>query len=398
MISLQHPLWLCPFRVFFLATASSALLLLAAWGLFLTGFLPLPPFAGGAVIWHAHELLHGCILASVIGFILTAVPEFTGVRPIAARHVRRLFGLWLLARTAFALSGLIGSAATVLAALCDLGLLAGVLLWLAKPLWQGSGRRHLAFFHALLALFVVECGFYASLLGGGDALPWLRLTGSLSMILIIIALSRISMRLVNDVLVERGDDSAPYVARPPRRNLAILTLGLHGAAGFWLPGNPLLGWLALAAAAAVFNLLNDWHIGKALWRRWVLLPYLVYWLMALAYTLQGLSSFFPALPGSSSAAHLAYIGSIGLSMLIVMSIAGRLHAGHDLDRRNWLPWSGAILLLAAGARYAPDWLGAAALLLASGLWCLAWFLYLRHALPVLLGPRPDNRAGCDEGG
>ena len=106
--TLAHPLWLCAFRPFFALTALSALGLMLPWVLFLTLGWPLPALggsAGGALAWHAHELLLGMGLAAAAGFVLTAVPEFTRTSAFAARHVRRLAACWLAARLAFAASG-----------------------------------------------------------------------------------------------------------------------------------------------------------------------------------------------------------------------------------------------------------------------------------------------------
>ena len=46
-------------RPFFLLTMGSAVLLIALWSAVLALGLPPPPVAGGALVWHAHELLLG---------------------------------------------------------------------------------------------------------------------------------------------------------------------------------------------------------------------------------------------------------------------------------------------------------------------------------------------------
>ena len=50
--------------------------------------------------------------------------------------------------------------------------------------------------------------------------------------------------------------------RVPRRRTPS-----SGDADGLAPGAPTAGWLALATAAALFNLLNDWHLGRVLLRR-----------------------------------------------------------------------------------------------------------------------------------
>lgn len=391
------PVWLCPFRPFFLLTAAHGALAMAAWIAFLSGLLPLPDVAGGAVVWHAHEMLFGFAMASIVGFLLTAVPEFTGLPSIPRRRLHVLVALWLGGRLAFTFSGALTAWP---AALCDLALLLTLIASVAGPLWRQPDRRHVAFLYNLLALLAVHAGFYAALLGGHDPMPWLRLSIGVLMALIIVALSRISMRLVNDVLEAQGGESAPYMARPPRRNLAVFAIAAYSAGEFLLPGHAVAGWLALAAAAAIANLLNDWHVGRALLQRWALIPYLVYVCMALGYALIGLGR----LSGNemtSAGEHLLVVGSLGLAVLIVMAVAGRMHSGWGLDHRRWLPLGALLFVLAALARVGSSTpFGAAAatagLHAAATLWIAGWSIYLAYSLKPLSGPRPDDRGGCDE--
>ncbi len=390
-------LWICPFRPFFLLTAIQGGLVIAWWLGLLAGLLPLPEIAGGAIVWHAHELLFGFATASIAGFLLTAIPEFTGTRSIPRCHLQRLVACWLAGRIAFAGTGTLG---ILPAATFDLGLLAILLGRIAGPLWRQPGRRHLAFLPNLLALEAVHAGFYLTLHRGGDAMPWLRLSIGVLMILIVTALSRISMRLVNDVLATQGGLAAPYLARPPRRKLAVVAIAAYSLGQFLSPGNSVNGWLALAAAAAIFNLLNDWHVGRALAQRWVLIPYLVYWSMALGYTVIG-GGLLSGSPLTSAGEHLQMIGALGLAVLIVMAVAGRMHSGFGLDHRRWLPVVASLLLLAGLLRSAAGFTaftGANTPLLygAALLWLVAWTSYLAYSWNVLAGPRPDQGQGCED--
>jgi len=385
--------WVCPFRPFFLLTAAHGTLAMAWWIGLLTGLLPLPAVVGGAVLWHAHEMLFGFAMASIVGFLLTAIPEFTGQPSIPRRRLQGLVVLWLAGRFAFTLSGTLTAWP---AALCDLLLLGTLIASVAGPLWRQPDRRHIAFIYNLLALFAVHAGFYVALLGGHDPMPWLQLSIGVLMALIVVALSRISMRLVNDVLDAQGGESVPYLARPPRRNLAIFAIAAYSVGEFLLPGNAVAGWLALAAAAAIANLLNDWHVGRALLQRWALIPYLVYVCMALGYALIGIGR----LHGNdltSAGEHLLTVGALGLAVLIVMAVAGRMHSGWGLDHRPWLPVTALILLAAALARaIAGTPLDTAGLPVAATLWIVGWCLYLVYSLTPLAGPRPDDLGGCDE--
>ena len=64
--------------------------------------LPLPNLP--ASLWHAHEMIYGFIGAAIAGFLLTAVPSWTGVRGFAGMPLMVLASVWLAGRVAFAAS------------------------------------------------------------------------------------------------------------------------------------------------------------------------------------------------------------------------------------------------------------------------------------------------------
>ncbi|MBU6467152.1 MAG: NnrS family protein, partial [Burkholderiales bacterium] len=122
---------MCAMRPFFLLAMGSAVLLIGLWSAVLALGLPPPPVTGGALVWHAHELLLGFGLAAVVGFVLTAVPEFTNTPGASTRAARWLTALWLLGRAGFWLSGVGGLPALAVAGAALFALLAMllVLLW-----------------------------------------------------------------------------------------------------------------------------------------------------------------------------------------------------------------------------------------------------------------------------
>lgn len=396
--SLAHPLWLCPFRPFFGLAALSAWLLMALWAGFLLLGWPLPAVPGGPFVWHAHELLLGFALAAAAGFVLTSVPEFTRTPAFAAAPVRVLVALWLLARVGFWASGWWPRAGLLLAALAQLALLAGLVWILAPRLWRDPERRHISFAWALLVLALLACGFYVDALRGVAPMRWLHALLGAWMALIVIAMSRISMSIVNasiDEWVARdGVERDPYLARPPRRNLVLLAIVLYTAVEFWQPGGRVSAWLALAAASAVLGLLSDWHVGRPLARRWPLMLYAVYLAMAAGYGLIGIGllggTFSP-----NAGLHVLTVGALGLAIYVVICIAGYTHSGLDKDGRAWVPWGAALLLLGALLRAgAYAWHPSLLMGLAALLWCVAFAVQSAHMLPVFLRPRADGASGC----
>lgn len=399
---LALPVLCCGFRPFFLGAALWAILAMGLWLLALSGAWPMPAAALAGPVWHAHELVWGFGMAAVTGFLLTAVPEFTATPALAPRDTAWLLGWWLAAR-AIGLAGLAGTASPVwvwLAAVPNLALV----LWLAARtvprLLRQPGRPHAGFALGIGALVGLEAGFWHAVLNGGDALRWLNALVGLMMVLIVLAQSRISMRLLHGMLDHLGVREAGYRAPPPRRRLAIVCIVLAGAAELAGVAPATLGWLALAAAAGVLALMSDWHLGRALAHRWVWPMYAVYVNMAAGYALLG-AAWLGAPLAPSAGRHLLTVGAMGLAVLAVMNIAGRIHAGRPLDDRPWRMAATVLLLAAAAARAlaATPLAGGAVLAwwwLAALLWMSAWGLYATFAWRHLTGSRTDGGKGCEE--
>ncbi|MFT5218470.1 MAG: hypothetical protein ACI9LO_003424 [Planctomycetota bacterium] len=82
------------FRPFFLPAAIHAVIAMSGWLIILQGFgsftspIPFPA-------WHEHEMLYGFIVAAMAGFLLTAVPSWTGSRGYAGGPLLGLTLLWI---------------------------------------------------------------------------------------------------------------------------------------------------------------------------------------------------------------------------------------------------------------------------------------------------------------
>ena len=95
------------FRPFFLGAAIWAIVALALWIGSLQGHVQLAP-SYGPLPWHGHEMLFGYGSGVVAGFLLTAVPNWTGRLPVAGLRLMALFFLWCLGRVALLATGVTG--------------------------------------------------------------------------------------------------------------------------------------------------------------------------------------------------------------------------------------------------------------------------------------------------
>ena len=398
---LQSPILLCGFRPFFMLTTLCAILFMGLWLLFLQGKIVSWPIAGGWLLWHGHELIFGFAAAATAGFALTAIPEFTNTEPLGRRPLLGLVFLWLGARLCYLLSFWLSPwSALVFNLLFWLGLL----LYISPPVWRDPQRKHISFSLVIAGLALLQTGFFITLAHPNQALTWLYNGIHALMVLIIVATSRVSMSVVNNRVehtsIPYDPDTTPYLARPPRRYLTISLIAIVALSESTLGAHTVTGWTALAAMAAIFNLLNDWHVGRALFSRLALMLYSSYWLMALGYALLGAAYLgAPLLP--SSGRHLLTVGAMSLSIFTIMSIVSRIHSGLWLDRRVWIPTAALLFIAAALLRAYAGFYSAAplfnTLLIGAGLlWVGGFVLYALYLFKILSTARTDGQAGCAE--
>ena len=95
------------FRPFFLGAALWAATSMILWLLMLSGGFAFP-IAIDALAWHAHEMIYGFAMAAVAGFLLTAIPNWTGRFPLQGVPLFCLTMMWVFGRAAMAVSAIIG--------------------------------------------------------------------------------------------------------------------------------------------------------------------------------------------------------------------------------------------------------------------------------------------------
>ena len=85
------------FRPFFLAASLWAAVALGLWIAQYQGALA---FAGplDPLTWHIHEMLFGFVFAAIAGFLLTAIPNWTGRPPVRGAKLGALAALWIAGR------------------------------------------------------------------------------------------------------------------------------------------------------------------------------------------------------------------------------------------------------------------------------------------------------------
>lgn len=380
------------FRPFFLACAGWAVIAVALWVAALVGILPawLDAVDLG---WHQHEMLFGVFGAAIAGFVLTAFPEWTKAQPVTGGPLGLLFALWIVGRVVMLLgTHRAGAALAAAAFLPTIAVVAGAAVYAQRVprLWLFVAT--LTSFAALsVAWQAARAGLMQFQPSNTLVLPALLTLAAL----VTLANGRI-VPIVSQLALREAASDRRLLAEPASTDVAVWMLLL--LAGLILAGvsSAVVGWVALAAAAAQLHRAAEWWIGVAGRRAYIWPFYLSSLMIALAVAAVGLDSLGLPVPLSSTA-HALGFGGAGLATLTVMTIAGLLHTGHALA----VPWGMvaalAILALAAMLRMAVPWLdgpiAAQAIDLAATGWITAFLLYLVTIGPRLLRPRVDGKPG-----
>ena len=221
------PLLTAGFRPFFLAAAGWAVLSMAAWLPLFSGELELPS-GFDPLSWHIHEMLFGFVMAAVGGFLLTAIPNWTGRASVAGVPLAVLAGLWLLGRVVCAFSALIPGWLVVPADLAFAVALEGVA---ARELSAAGNRRNYPLLVPVIVLAIANLLMHLRVEAG-----W-RLGVAAVIVLISVIGGRIVPVFTSNWLNARG-------MAPVQRQIPWLT---HAARG------------ALVAAMLGWVFLPDWH-------------------------------------------------------------------------------------------------------------------------------------------
>jgi uncharacterized protein involved in response to NO len=373
------------FRPFFLGAAMWAVLSVALWIGWLAGFWHLAP-GYGALAWHAHEMLFGYGSAVVAGFLLTAVPNWTGGLPVAGWRLALLFVFWCLGRIALLTTAATGPLPAIV---IDSLFLPVLLLVIAREIVAGQNWRNLKPLVLVSLLAAADVVFHAEVVSYGASRIGSRLGVAALIGLIMLIGGRIIPSFTHNWLTKAKSGHLPV----PFGRFDMLVLALSAVALIaWVgwPAASMTGQLFIIAAIAQAIRLQRWE-GVHTWREpLVLVLHLGYVFIPLGFLLGGISILLPHTLAGTAALHAWTVGAIGTMTIAVMTRATRGHTGHGLEASKLtVAIYGAILtaaILRVGAGLFPD--AYLVLLEAAAIaWMMAFGLFLVEYGPMLLGPR-----------
>lgn len=330
------------FRPFFFGGALWTIVALALWLCTLAGVIELPS-RFDPLAWHRHEMLFGFVGAVISGFLLTAIPNWTGRLPIAGSPLAALFGLWIAARVAVLFSASTGAG---LAATLDIGFYLALAALAAREVLAAKNRN------LPIVLLVLLFGA-ANAADHAAAAGWLADDGigvraAISLVVVMISLvgGRIVPSFTRNWLAKHGvKEGLP--GQPGRYD--FLTIAATAAALLaWTaaPATQVAGAMLVLAGLLQAVRLARWG-GLRAWRDpLVLILHVGYFWLPAGLLLLGASLLGATVP-ASAAIHALTAGAMATMILAVMTRATLGHTGRELKADG--PTVLVYILITAGA-------------------------------------------------
>jgi uncharacterized protein involved in response to NO len=326
------------FRPFFLFGAIWAAIAVALWLPLFEGHFTLPT-AFSSLDWHVHELLYGYLAAAVAGFLLTAIPNWTGRLPVVGRRLGLLVALWGLGRVAVFVSAVIGA---WVGAVLDAAFLAALTGLTAREVWTGANWRNLRVVGLVAVLAVGNVVFHVETIVNGTAAYGTRIGIAGAVVLIALIGGRIVPSFTMNWLRPRGPGAMPV----PFARFDAVVIGVSSLAlAVWVvrPQGVITGAALIVAGLFQAARLYRWVGWRAHGEKLVLVLHVAYLFVPVGFLLLGAIEVgvVPLLP--SAALHAWTIGAVGMMTLAVMTRASLGHTGQPLHATR------AIQVIYAGA-------------------------------------------------
>jgi uncharacterized protein involved in response to NO len=356
-----------------------------------TGVSPLTPIP--AQLWHGHEMLFGFVTATIAGFMLTAVPSWTGRRGFAGAPLVALTLLWMLGRVVFAVADLIPSALLVVGEL----LFVPALILVIAPSLLRVPNRNSPLLLVLAAFWVLDAVFLWGVLHSESLLARHALLSAVDLVLLLITVigGRIVPAFTANSHRQRGVVAQLRSGRGTERRV-IGSMVLLVFVGLIRPRSELVAAIALLASLAHFVRMAGWQTIHTFRNPIVWILHAGYVWLPIGLALKGLHFLGGYAPGAHWL-HALTIGGATTMILAVMTRAGLGHTGRPLRVARPIVWAYVALAFAALTRvFGPGLLPFSypvTMTISTIFWIAAFLLFAVIYTPILLRPRADGRPG-----
>ncbi|WP_339725672.1 NnrS family protein [uncultured Paraglaciecola sp.] len=387
------PIWRQAFRPFFLFACLFAILSISAWALVQAGQLYFMPY-GGVIFWHAHEMLFGFVAAIIVGFLLTAVQSWTGLRATHGKPLMVLFTLWLVGRLVMLLDLFSNQ---WINAVFDMSFLLLAAFFMAKLVLKVKQYRNLIFVPILLLLATANLFTHLSVMTGEINFYTQGMYATvmiITLIMTVVAGRVFPMFTANGTQTTKVDNLAWLEKTVISLTALLVLVHLTGAQHFLT--SKLMVFLYIACSLA--------HSIRAIrWRPQVTFKTPLVWSLHLAYWFIPISFLLFALHyggvdiSASNALHGLTAGAMSSLILAMIARIALGHTGRPLAPHWCMKYAFALIVLAGSIRiispHLQTYFSFNLNVLSAVLWALAFGIYVVIYTPILITPRPDGRPG-----
>jgi uncharacterized protein involved in response to NO len=383
----QIPAWLrLGFRPFFLFGSLYSIIAIGLWSWMFQHGQP-AALQVPLVWWHVHEMLFGFSMAIVVGFLLTAVQNWTGIHGTKHYRLALLVALWALPR------GLLWTSTPLwLIASIDALFLLGSAMEVGYRVVQAKGWHNLLFVGLFVLATAANFASYMTLSGlltFSSSAVWQAMLWWFTLLL-----SVMGARVIPFFTARRFNFTKATTIKwlDWLANLPLLILFVTS---FFesLPSQLISALMLIAGVAQCWRWLR--------WKPWLTLSEPLVWSLHLAYFCIPLSLILRALVANAfithNMLHLFAIGSIGGVILAMIVRVTMGHTGRDIYKGPSMAFAFAAIFMAAIVRSIGVALFPAQFFmmidLSAGLWMLAFLLFIYHFGRMLITPRVDGHPG-----
>ncbi|MGC9491645.1 NnrS family protein [Vibrio genomosp. F10] len=374
------------FRPFFLLGSVYAVIAIAVWVWMLQTGQP-QALRVSSLWWHVHEMLFGFAMAIVVGFVLTAVQNWTGINGTKHHRLAILVLLWLLPRVLFWTPAPLWLVSSIEALF-----LAFAAFEIATRVVKAKGWRNLFFVPLFILAIAANFASYATIKG----LPPFPSSAVWQAMLwwFAILLSVMGGRVIPFFTARRFNfgKSQPLAwlewgANVPLAGLFILSFF---PLTFAQLGQPLM---MIAGGAQLVRVMR--------WKPWLTLSEPLVWSLHVAYLCLPVSLILRSLMQNPFVSHsLIHLFAIGALAGVILAMIARVtmgHTGRDIYEGPNMTVAFVAVVMAAlirsvGVSFFPEQF-MMMVNISGGLWILAFSMYIVRFGHMLLKPRIDGHPG-----
>jgi uncharacterized protein involved in response to NO len=373
------------FRPFFIAAGIWATLAVPFWLLNYFGIMiVIDNF--NILLWHQHEILYGFVAAAIAGFILTAIPNWTGRLPIKNKPLAILVFLWILGRVGFLTTAIFG---TITTSLMDLPFLIVLVLVIIREIVSGKNWRNLP---VIILISFFTLGNILVHLQIHEIIDSAELGIRLSTFVLSILLALIGGRIVPSFTRNwLAQNKANKFPRPFGNfdKISLISLVVFVFAQVIIPHHQATSLLALLAGMLHGIRLIRWKVWMTLAEPLIWILHVGYMWLCVALVLIGLSGLTDFVPYTSSY-HALTVGAFSTMILAVMTRASLGHTGRTIKATLGTTTIFIFITIAAILRVYEPFInesGTLILSLSGIFWTLSFALFIFIYFPILTQPR-----------